>query len=240
MYPVSLGPLALASVGSASNGVTVYMATTNFGAGVTTGCLIGARALVTGFSLQDGVNNSNPTDGFLVTANNSNTTITLANPVGVAETAPGSLYLFTEILVNSTANVSGYPQPNFGPSGPFGAGGTGPASGPGEWVPGAPRGASLTARGFFSSWNYSNSELGVQGFLAALTAARNGGTPWSVVSGFTPSAGKNVAQTTPGAPSGTYTQQGSPALTNVTSVTLSGFAPGTTSFVQFSGGYQAK
>jgi hypothetical protein len=35
-------------------------------------------------------------------------------------------------------------------------------------------------------------------------------------------------------------QSGSPALTNVTAVTLSGYAPGQCSFVQFSGAYQSK
>lgn len=36
------------------------------------------------------------------------------------------------------------------------------------------------------------------------------------------------------------TQQGTPVLTNVTAVTLAGYAPGTLSFVQFTGGYQSK
>jgi hypothetical protein len=33
-------------------------------------------------------------------------------------------------------------------------------------------------------------------------------------------------------------QQGNPALTNVTSMTLAGYAPGTTQVFQFTGGYQ--
>lgn len=241
-YPVAFGPLTLTSVGAASNGVTVYSGTiTNGGSNA----FVGLRAFIVGFLLQDGVNNSNQ-DGFLVTASSAGT-LTVANPLGMSETAVGSAYLLAVNLpTNAIADAGApFPIPNF--SGPYSVTGQGtaPATGvsqgglnPDLGSPGSPGGKSLVARNWFSGWNFSNSELSTQNLLAALTAARDNGTPWTVVSAYTPGPAKNIAQTTPSAPSGSYTQQGSPALTNVTSVTLAGFAPGQLSFVQSSGAYQ--
>jgi hypothetical protein len=231
MYPITVGPLVLSGAQNASNGTTTYLGTVTGGG---TNLFVGLMAYVVGFSLNDGVNNTGQ-NGYLVTAN-STTTITLANPGGVAETAAASVYLFI-------TNADG----PYIPAG--GTAGVGPAttvsspnnqSGPGLDSPGAPGGKSLIARNFYGGWNYTNGQLSSQNYLAALTAARNSGTGWSAVDGFTPSGGKNTAQTTPLAPSGTFTQQGTPALTNVTAVTLSGFAPGQCSFVQFTGAYQSK
>src|SRR4051812_45183914 len=78
---------------------------------------------------------------------------------------------------------------------------------------GAPAGTLIT--------NTGRSAMATQTYVTALTTAAEKGTPWTAVSTFIPTAGKNTAQTIPVAPTGTFAQSGVAAVTNVTAVTLS-------------------
>ena len=146
-YPASVGPLVLTQVGSASAGNTVYTGTITGGG---TNNFVGLQAVVSGFVLNNGVNNSD-SNGYLVVANGT-TTITLRNPNGVAETAPGSVSLLS-------ANVYGPFAASGATSGqatPFPAPGLPPAA------PGAPKDTSGVPNNFVNSWNYTNTKLAVQ------------------------------------------------------------------------------
>ncbi len=198
----------LTSVSATSGGNTVYSGTLTGGG---SNAFAGLQALVIGFSASGGVNNGQ----YTVVASGTSS-ITLANSHGVSETSAGQLFLFT-------TNTNG----PFLPPGAYV--GSGPASGPASpgtiganWVPDSPSGVNLA--NYSTSWNYSNGETSTQNYLTALTAAKNAQAGWSVVDGTNPPSppGLNVAQTTPSAPSGSYTQSGTAYQTNATAVLLAG------------------
>jgi hypothetical protein len=78
-----------------------------------------------------------------------------------------------------------------------------------------------------ATYNFTNSETSNQNYVAAMTVAGNVQTPWNTPFGNSdaPSPpGKNVAQTTPSAPSGTFVQSGSNYVTNASQVILAGLS----------------
>jgi hypothetical protein len=160
-YPVQVSGLALTQVGSASNGLTVYSGTITGGAN---NAFAGLNAVISGFVLNNGVNNSDP-NGYLVVASGTGT-ITVKNPNGVAETAPGALNL---LAVNTngpfipSSNASGQSTPFPNPPAPGGL-----------LVHGAPGGASLVAENFVNSWNFKNSQLAMQVDLDTLEGPQQG------------------------------------------------------------------
>lgn len=75
------------------------------------------------------------------------------------------------------------------------------------------------------TFNSSGGVTSTQTEVAALTAARNTQVPWNTSQGNSdaPSPpGKNVAQTLPTAPSGTFAQSGTAYLVNAAAVLLAG------------------
>ena len=208
MFPVSAGQLVLTSVVAVSNYLTVYNGTITGGG---TNLFAGGLAYITGFVKNGGVNNSG-VDGFQIVSNTT-TTLTVKNANGVSETAPGNLWVFT---VNAAGPEAG--------AGPFGTSpSTLAAQGGLNDVPDAPSGVNLA--NYNTGWNYTNSKTSTQNLLTALTAARNSQTPWSVIYGTadppTP-PGFNIAETTPAAPTGSFTQSGLPYQTNASQVLLAG------------------
>jgi hypothetical protein len=87
-------------------------------------------------------------------------------------------------------------------------------------VDGAP--GVLTYEQSPSSWEYENSELAAAAYTAAMVAAQSDGTPFNFQGGTVPQpTGYNVDETTPNPPSGDYAQEGTPAISNITSITAS-------------------
>jgi hypothetical protein len=72
-----------------------------------------------------------------------------------------------------------------------------------------------------STWEYNNSELAVQNYTAAMVSAAHQGIAFQFNTPVTPGVAplgasvglKEDVETTPGAPSGSYVQQGAVALT---------------------------
>jgi hypothetical protein len=83
---------------------------------------------------------------------------------------------------------------------------------PTNTAPAVPQSPSGSVTNQASTWEYANSELAVQYYTAALVSAAQKGVAFNFQGG-TPAPALNIAQTTPAAPTGSFTQQGTTFLT---------------------------
>lgn len=81
-------------------------------------------------------------------------------------------------------------------------------------VPNSPKGSSDTAHNFTNGFNYTHTITSTQDYVSSMIGAQNDGVAFNYNQGTPPAPpGKNVSQTIPNAPTGSFVMQGN----NVTS-----------------------
>lgn len=193
--PISAGPFALTQVANATNppGTAVYTGTITGGAG---NAFAGYYFTITGFTLSNGSNN-----GTYYCLASGGTSLTLVNSNAVSETGTATASGAQVLLETGPfAPAATFENPNLGGEPPV----------TGLLIPqDSPKGSSLVPRNYVNGWNYVNSELSTENYVSALVNAAHDGISFNSTE---PPPALNVAQTTPIAPTGSYVQQGTPAI----------------------------
>lgn len=81
-----------------------------------------------------------------------------------------------------------------------------------------PQSPSGSVTGESAAWNFENSETSTENYVSNMIAAAQEATAFNTTE---PSPALNVSETTPAPPTNSFVQEGTPAISNIASITAS-------------------